>query len=214
MWITLADCQDITRAGMQYVFSSIAGADCHLAEDKYEMIEQLRQNPDAIVVLDYTLFDINDVEELQILHDRFPEVRWLLFSVDLSLDFVKRVMAMGQGFSVLLKESPMHEIREAIDYAIHNRRYICQRTTEQLFAPEQQSTDEDEVKLTRTEIEILKDIALGMTTKEIAEKRYSSFHTINTHRKNIFRKIGVNNVHEATKYALRAGLVDSAEYYI
>ena len=214
MWITLADCQDITRAGMQYVFSSIAGADCHLAEDKYEMIEQLRQHPDAIVVLDYTLFDINDVEELQILHDRFPEVRWLLFSVDLSLDFVKRVMAMGQGFSVLLKESPMHEIREAIDYAIHNIRYICQRTTEQLFAPEQQSTDEDEVKLTRTEVEILKDIALGMTTKEIAEKRYSSFHTINTHRKNIFRKIGVNNVHEATKYALRAGLVDSAEYYI
>lgn len=214
MWISLADRQDITRAGMQYVFSSIAGADCHLAEDKYEMIEQLRQHPDAIVVLDYTLFDINDVEELQILHDRFPEVRWLLFSVDLSLDFVKRVMAMGQGFSVLLKESPMHEIREAIDYAIHNRRYICQRTTEQLFVPEQQSTDEDEVKLTRTEVEILKDIALGMTTKEIAEKRYSSFHTINTHRKNIFRKIGVNNVHEATKYALRAGLVDSAEYYI
>ena len=35
MWITLADCQDITRAGMQYVFSSIAGANCHLAEDKY-----------------------------------------------------------------------------------------------------------------------------------------------------------------------------------
>ena len=135
MWISLADRQDITRAGMQYVFSSIAGANCHLAEDKYEMIEQLRQHPDAIVVLDYTLFDINDVEELQILHDRFPEVRWLLFSVDLSLDFVKRVMAMGQGFSVLLKESPMHEIREAIDYAIHNRRYICQRTTEQLFAP-------------------------------------------------------------------------------
>ena len=41
-----------------------------------------------------------------------------------------------------------------------------------------------------------------------------SFHTVNTHRKNIFRKLGVNNVHEATKYALRAGLVDSAEYYI
>ena len=57
-------------------------------------------------------------------------------------------------------------------------------------------------------------IALGMTTKEIAEKRFSSFHTVNTHRKNIFRKLGVNNVHEATKYALRAGLVDSAEYYI
>lgn len=82
---------------------------------------------------------------------------------------------------------------------------------EMMLVPE---VKEEKVKLTQTEIEILKDIALGMTTKEIADKRFSSFHTVNTHRKNIFRKLGVNNVHEATKYALRAGLVDSAEYYI
>lgn len=85
--------------------------------------------------------------------------------------------------------------------------------TELLLTPEKQITKED-FKLTRTETEILKDIAMGMTTKEIAEKRFSSFHTVNTHRKNIFHKLGVNNVHEATKYALRSGLVDAAEYYI
>jgi DNA-binding NarL/FixJ family response regulator len=70
------------------------------------------------------------------------------------------------------------------------------------------------VELTRTETEILKEIALGKTTKEIAAARCSSFHTVNTHRKNIFRKLEVNTAYEATKYALRAGLVDSAEYYI
>lgn len=81
-----------------------------------------------------------------------------------------------------------------------------------LLTPTQ--TTQEENRLTPTETEILRDIALGLTTREIAEKRYSSFHTVNTHRKNIFRKISVNNVHEATRYALRAGLVDSAEYYI
>ena len=81
-----------------------------------------------------------------------------------------------------------------------------------LLTPTQ--TTQEENRLTPTETEILRDIALGLTTREIAEKRFSSFHTVNTHRKNIFRKIGVNNVHEATRYALRAGLVDSAEYYI
>ena len=81
-----------------------------------------------------------------------------------------------------------------------------------LLTPTQ--TTQGENRLTPTETEILRDVALGLTTREIAEKRYSSFHTVNTHRKNIFRKIGVNNVHEATRYALRAGLVDSAEYYI
>jgi len=57
-------------------------------------------------------------------------------------------------------------------------------------------------------------IARGLSVKEIAAERISSTHTIITHKKNIFRKLGVNNVYEATKYALRAGLVEMVEYYI
>ena len=164
------------------------------------------------MVLDYTLFDFNDADELLIFNLRFPNVRWVLFSEDLTQDFVKQIVASSNQFSVVLKESPMNEIREALRYAMSGQRYICQRTAELLLSP--QASLYDDIKLTKTETEILKDIALGMTTKEIADKRISSFHTVNTHRKNIFRKLGVNNVHEATKYALRAGLVDSAEYYI
>jgi DNA-binding CsgD family transcriptional regulator len=67
---------------------------------------------------------------------------------------------------------------------------------------------------TVTEREILKLMALGKTTKEIAAERFLSVYTVMTHRKNIFRKLEVNNVHEATKYALRAGIVDVVEYYI
>ena len=156
-----------------YVLGSFGDGECHQADDKYELMEQLRVHNDALVILDYTLFDINDVEELQIVHDRFPEARWILFSVDLSIDFVRRVIAMGQNCSILLKESPMHEIRECIDYALRRQRYICQRMAEMLLSPDQQhGADEDDVKLTRTETEILKDIALGRTTKEIADKLF------------------------------------------
>ncbi|SEE43927.1 response regulator transcription factor [Prevotella sp. lc2012] len=212
MQIVLADNQDITRAGLMYLCDSL-GAAWKQATDKTELIERLRQAGDAVVVLDYTLFDINDIEELEILHERFPQVHWILFSVDLSTEFVRRAIAVSTRFSVLMKESPLQEIRECIQYAMRRQRYICQRMTEILLTPVVSHSSED-VKLTPTELEILKDIALGMTTREIAEKRFSSFHTVNTHRKNIFRKIGVNTVHEATRYALRAGLVDAAEYYI
>jgi len=212
MQIVLADNQDITRAGLMYLCDSL-GAAWKQATDKTELIERLKQAGDAVVVLDYTLFDINDIEELEILHERFPQVHWILFSVDLSTEFVRRAIAVSTRFSVLMKESPMQEIRECIQYAMRRQRYICQRMTEILLTPVVSHSSED-VKLTPTELEILKDIALGMTTREIAEKRFSSFHTVNTHRKNIFRKIGVNTVHEATRYALRAGLVDAAEYYI
>lgn len=211
VYIVLADPQDITRAGVMYLCEKLE-VDYQQAPDKTELIEQLKVHSDAVVILDYTLFDINDIDELEILHQRFPLVHWILFSFDLSTDFVRRAITVSSQFSVLLKDSPLAEIRECIQYALRHQRYICQRTAEILLAPAVSSSDE--MRLTKTETEILKDIALGMTTREIADKRFSSFHTVNTHRKNIFRKIGVNNVHEATKYALRAGLVDSAEYYI
>lgn len=69
-------------------------------------------------------------------------------------------------------------------------------------------------KLTTTEQEILRLIALGHSVKEIAAMRFNSEYTISTHKKNIFSKLGVNNVHDATKYALRTGIIDLVDYYI
>lgn len=187
---------------------------CKYVEDKCELLQVLSRDEASVVVLDYTLFDFNDQAELLIVSQRFPLVHWVLFSEDLSVDFAHQMVVASNMFGIVMKESPLQEIREALQYAASGRRFICQRMAEMLLTTPNTSSSDDMVKLTKTETEILKCIALGMTTKEIAEKRFSSFHTINTHRKNIFRKLGVNNAHEATKYALRAGLVDSAEYYI
>ncbi len=221
--ILLADKQDITRMGLVHIIETMTPLQHNTdaqdnapaykyTEDKSELLIELKADSNALVILDYTLFDINDADELLILNQRFPHTQWLLFSEDLSTDFVRILIASSMQFGIIMKESPLSEIRQAISYGLEGNRFICQRMAEVLLAPAQEQ--EEQVILTRTETEVLKCIALGMTTKEIAEKRFSSFHTVNTHRKNIFRKLGVNNIHEATKYALRAGLVDSAEYYI
>jgi DNA-binding NarL/FixJ family response regulator len=84
---------------------------------------------------------------------------------------------------------------------------------ETIITSEQQEESTPSI-LTETEKEIVRAIAQGKSTKEIAAERYSSVHTITTHRKNIFRKLGINTAHEVIKYALRAGLVDSSEFYI
>lgn len=211
MQILIADRQGITRAGLMFLCDQ-AGYAYRYTDDKTELIEALRTNDQAVVILDYTLFDIGDTAELQILSQRFANTSWVLFSEDLSVDFVRTTAAANDHFSVILKESALEEIREGLASVVKGQRYICRRMTEMLLAPSHPQIEEN--RLTPTETEILRDIALGLTTREIAEKRFSSFHTVNTHRKNIFRKINVNNVHEATRFALRAGLVDSAEYYI
>ena len=212
MNILLADNQDITRAGLLYVFEQIGVENVVAATDKAALLDKLRDNPCSVVILDYTLFDFSGDSELLIVGERFKNAFLVLFSEELSLDFVRRMVGTSLSVSVLLKESPMSEITDCLKQALAHKRYICQRMLEMMLVPA--NTLESKVPLTKTETEILRDIALGMTTKEIAEKRFSSFHTVNTHRKNIFRKIEVNNVHEATKYAIKSGLVDTADYYI
>lgn len=217
MRIYIADNQEITRAGLIYIVSQRPDCESKLTSDKTSLIEALKDDSHAVIILDYTSFDINDAAELNIISQRFPNAQWILFCDDLSHDFLREIVLVCPKCGIVLKDCSLAELREALDFASKGKRYICQQITELLLAsPSKEETQPNETlpNLTKTELEILRDITLGMTTKEIAQKRFSSFHTVNTHRKNIFRKLGVNNVHEAIKFALRAGLVDAAEYYI
>lgn len=211
--IIIADNQDITQAGMAYVLSKRDNISCRVARDKSELLLLLNDCPEAVVILDYTLFDISSESDLLNIGQRFPLAHLILWSEELSVDFIRHLVNASNWISVLMKDAKMAEIEQCLDYVLQGQRFLCQHATNMILAPTT-LVDKEIVALTKTETEILKEIALGATTREIAEKRFSSFHTVNTHRKNIFRKLGVNNVHEAIRYAMRSGLVDAAEYYI
>jgi DNA-binding NarL/FixJ family response regulator len=206
----LADNQDISKAGIRYLLKEIGFAGkLYEAGNKKKLIQYLSENEDATVILDYTGLDFNNIEDLLIVGSRFPKVNWILFSEELSLPFLKRIY-LEKTFSILLKNSTLDEIKQAL---LSYNRYICPRVM-QFISVSKDIKDTEKTPLTSSEQEILKLIALGKSVKEIAEERFSSVHTIMTHKKNIFRKLEVNNVHEATKYALRSGLIDTMDYYI
>lgn len=212
--LVIADNQDITKAGILYLTDKMPEVGLVTeAANKKELLRLLVRYPDAVVLLDYTLFDLNSADELIILQERFKRISWILFSEELSEDFIRRIIFSSETFSIVLKDSFLEEIRTAIFSAFRSQRFICNRINN-LLSDRKAGQQKEHPVLTSTEAEILKSIALGKTTKEIAAERFSSIHTITTHRKNIFRKIEVNNLHEATRYALRAGIIDSAEYYI
>lgn len=215
----IADNQDITKAGMMFLLSKQKDTSLLLeADNKGELIQQLRLHPTAVVILDYTLFDFSGVEELIVLHERFKETDWLLFSDELSLTFLRQVLFSSMAFGVVMKDNSKEEIFSALQCATRKERFICNYVSNLLLSGNGMSSPthpaiKDDL-LTPAERSILKEIALGKTTKEIAIERNLSFHTVNSHRKNIFRKLNVNNAHEATKYAMKAGIVDLVEYYI
>lgn len=213
--ILIYDSQDITRIGMETLLKATkeVSAIRHISS-KSDLIKQLIQQPDSLIVLDYTLSDFASVDELLNVGYRFPKSHWLLFSDELSNDFLRRLLFSSESFSVILKNCELDEINIGLLHILKGERFICGRVTNLILQSPKPPSDTLDHILTATEKEILKEIALGRTTKEIAASRNLSFHTIITHRKNIFRKLEVNNVHEATKYAIRAGLIDLAEYYI
>ncbi|WP_108821579.1 response regulator transcription factor [Dysgonomonas sp. Marseille-P4361] len=213
--IILFDNQDITRIGMETLINMSKKASSVLSvENKSELVKLLIANPTSAVVLDYTLSDFTSVDELLNLGYRFPQSRWYLFSDELSYDFLHRIVISSELYSIVLKACDLDEINIGVIHLFRDERFICGRVSNQLLQPQKTVKEDVDKGLTAREKAILKEIALGRTTKEIAASRNLSFHTVITHRKNIFRKLEVNNVHEAVKYAMRAGLVDLAEYYI
>lgn len=212
--VIIADNQDITSLGVRYVLDSLNVKSIHDASDKQELVNLLKTRSDAVVILDYTLFDFGRIEELLNLQSRFEGTTWVLFSEELSDDFLKVVVMVHETFSVVLKISDAEEIEQAFRAALKKERFICNWVLNHLLLSNKTAKKKEESLLTATETEILREIAEGKTTKAIAESRNLSFHTVVTHRKNIFRKLEVNNVHEATKYAVRAGIIDVLDYYI
>ncbi len=208
----IADNQELTRYALEHLICEDEKQPIYYAWNRASLVNLLSEHPDAIVLLDYTLFDFSDEDQLLIVAERFNQSQWILLSDELTPLFMRRVVYSSHQFSVLFKDGPISEIRLALQsVSLRHTRLLCQRALEVILSHQEEEKPD---LLTQTETEILKGIAQGKTAKEIAAERFSSVHTVTTHRKNIFRKLGINTAHEATKYALRAGLVDASEFYI
>ncbi|MBR4925782.1 MAG: response regulator transcription factor [Prevotella sp.] len=209
----LADRQEITNFAIKNLLESLGHHDIRHAADKAEVMEQLREHEQSVVVLDYTLFDISDASNLIIITQRFPEAHWVLFSEDLTESFLREIVFQSHSVSIVFKDAPIYEIRDTLRHAAEGRRYLSPRVSEILLS-HQGGEEQQRSPLTATEKEIVRAIAEGKTTREIAEERFLSTHTVNTHRKNIFRKLGVNTAIEAIRVAHRAGWIQDSDYNI
>ena len=110
----LADNQDLTR----YAFEAIIRKDernvIHRSTDKAGLMQLLKENENSVVVLDYTLFDFIDEEQLLIISERFAMASWVLVSDELTESFLRQVIYSSHAFSIVFKDSPLKDIRDAL----------------------------------------------------------------------------------------------------
>lgn len=202
----IADNQVLTAIGFERLLS---GEEVRHAANRRELAVLLSAHPTAGVVLDYGLFDFEGLPGLLVTIRRFAAARWLMVAAEFSRDLLL-LLSGEERVSFLAKDSVADQLLSAIEAFKRGERMVCQSVAEQLSAHSPTAPD----RLTPAETEVLRLIARGMTAREIAEARHTSFYTVTTHKKNLFRKLGVSTAYEATRYAIRAGLADPVEYYI
>lgn len=206
--IIIADNQPLTRDALIGYFPN---QPLRCVETKAALVAQLSECADAVVVLDFALFDFTTPEQLLIYLRRFQQVWWLLLSAEFAPNLI-RLLGSEPQVSFLTKDCTRSEVQQAVYKMSRGERTVCSVVRDVLCTTS--AHEREGVHLTQTERAILALMAQGKSAKAIAEVRSSSVHTIVTHKKNIFRKLGVSTAYEATRYALRAGLVVEAEYNI
>lgn len=179
-----------------------------------ELYKLLAESNCNLLITDNGLIDYDGVADLQKLKQQFPKMAILILTNSISKAEFTELTKIGIK-NIIYKTADRHEVLAGVDAALKGKKYYSEEILDMLLElGETRTAPEENSNLTISEVEIVRLIAGGMTTKEIAEKKCISFHTVNTHRKNIFRKLSVSNASELIMYAIRAGWIDNIEYFI
>lgn len=213
MNIILADNQELTALGLINLLKHINNEDVVCVANQMQLINTIVTKGCHIVVLDYALFDFKSEAEFLLMAEFYKKTQWILLSDKLPVPFIRQIIEQTDNVSILFKDSPINELTNAVHSVKDGFRFIGQHVTNLVLSHQLKLNKSQELTLTPTELAILEEMSLGLTTKQIASNRSLSAHTVSSHRKNIFRKLEVNTAHEAIKYAVQAGLIDAGKIY-
>lgn len=164
------------------------------------MFETLR--PD-LVIMDISMPDINGMEASKQILEVHPEAKILIFSMYDGEDYISRCLEIGvKGY--VLKNETGSELDYAIRAVMKGNNYFSRSAQDVIFKKYSQQLGkkkhkEEMIKLTQREIEIVKLIAEGHTSQQMADKLFISPRTVETHRANLMKKVGVHNAIELVK---------------
>jgi DNA-binding NarL/FixJ family response regulator len=206
--VLLVDDHQIVRDGLRLLFCDqpdlqVVG-DAFGAEAAWRAVEGLK--PD-LIVLDVELPDGDGLAFAERVRAAHPEIKIVILTAHAEKEYVNHAMRIGVA-GYLLKLNPASQLLEGVRAAVAGQVYLCPEVSTVLvreYKRQLHATGRDD-GLTAREIDVLKRMADGQTTKEVAFALKLSVKTVETHCLKLKTKLGLRNVAELTKYALREGL--------
>ncbi|MEN7551379.1 response regulator transcription factor [Rapidithrix thailandica] len=180
------------------------------ASNGKEALHLLKKVKADWVITDISMPEMDGIVLTGQIKKKYPEIKVLVVSMYHQSETIAKVVQQ-EADGYLLKNAGKEELLKAIASIQAGEKYfseeIKQKYLESMFAPKKKSREQ--VPLSRREKEVLVLIAQENTTPEIAEKLFISQHTVESHRKNIIRKLNVRNTAGIVKYAIQQGLLDT-----
>lgn len=216
--LLIADDHSLVRDGLRALVTRLSGIRViGEAGDGREVLRKVRQHQPHIILMDISMPRLNGLQAARYLTKNFPGVRIIILSMHTDEEHVWQALCAGAA-GYLLKGASVEELELAIRSVAQGERYLSPPVSGPVITAYVRRTHgamEQSERLTNRQREIVKLIAEGQTTKQIALNLNLSTKTVERHRTDSMKRIGVKDVAGLVRYAVRTGLVHlSCLYWI
>jgi DNA-binding NarL/FixJ family response regulator len=206
--IVIADTAFIVRRGIKNLIEENRDFQFIGEVTDAKSLEILFKNtlPDVLIV-DHCCDDCFSVDFIDSVKKNYPSVQILVISHEKSIEQINNLLRIGIK-NYVLKNCSEGELNKAIYNCSLNKKFFSEDIIDALLENEIALKQTKNIgDLTERESEIIRLLVNGNRPKEVAEMLHISLYTVNTHKKNIYRKLGVNHSYELAKYAVEAGFM-------
>lgn len=170
------------------------------ANDGEELLRIVRRNKPDVVITDIKMPKTDGIEATKLIKKEFPKTKVIGFSMFDQQEAIQQMIAAG-ATGYLLKNSPLEEVLNAIK-TVHLGKTFYDKNINTKFLTEPSATTQQKTLLSKSEKEILLMIGQGKSSNEIAALRFTSVSTVEKHRKNMIRKLGLQGKGELLRYSI------------
>jgi len=210
MRVLLADDHSLVRAGLRALLNEIPNVDVIAeASNGVQAVQLTRQLRPDIALLDISMPNLSGLAALRQLNGAAPATRVLLLSMHDDDAYVTEAIHAGAA-GYLIKDCAVEELALALHAVARGDCYLSPSVSRKLAQAFKNGGGSAPV-LTPRQIEILRQVAQGASSKEIARALGLSIKTVETHRAQIMERLGIRDVAGLVRYAVRSGLITAAE---
>lgn len=203
--IIIADDHEIVVEGLLSLIKPEDGISViGVANNGEEVIPLLENNSIDVAVLDINMPKMDGVEVTNYIRSKFPHIKILILTMYKDAKFIRRVLEVG-AHGYILKNKGKEELVTAIKAVYEGDEYIGEDVKKALISSLRSNKVHGVIQFTKREKEVLKLIANGCSTPEIAKQLNRAESTISSHRKNLIEKTGVKNSKELIIFAIQNG---------